>query len=173
VVVVAEEAGAAVVAAVLVEEVQVGPGKILKKEEEIKLVELISKLEHETTGEVRIHLTKHVSKHGVMTDAQTCFDKLGMNKTKDRNGVLLYIAVSDKQLACIGDAGIHAKVHTSGWQALVTEITGHFAKGEFFAGLYRAIEKIGSFLNEYFPQVESANPNELPNTVSYDEDSTS
>lgn len=165
-------AGAAEAVAAQAEEAQVGPGKVLKKEEESKLVELISKLEHETTGEVRIHLTKHVSKYGVMTDAQNCFDKLGMSKTKDRNGVLLYIAVNDKQLACIGDAGIHEKVHSEGWQALVSEITSHFAKGEFFEGLYRAIEKIGVFLKEYFPHDGSTNPDELPNTVSYDENSS-
>jgi uncharacterized membrane protein len=38
-----------------------------------------------------------------------------MEQTKDRNGVLLYIAMESKQLAIYGDEGIHKIVGQDYW----------------------------------------------------------
>lgn len=147
-----------------VEGAQVAVGSILNKAEEARLVDVIRKMELGTTGEIRIHITKSVSKNGIMADAAATFEKLGMTKTRQRNGVLLYIAVKAHELAVIGDEGIHKIVGQEGWQHIVDDLRAYFAKGDYYAGLHKAIEGIGAVLTAHFPGTGS--PNELPDQIS-------
>jgi uncharacterized membrane protein len=146
------------------EEAQVAVGEILNKSEEKRLVELIRSVEKNTTGEIRVHITKSVSAKGVMTDAARAFTALGMDKTADRNGVLLYIAVKDHALACLGDKGIHEKIGDDGWKKIIDDLRAYFAKGDYFAGLHRAIEGIGETLKTHFPGAGGIN--ELSDEIS-------
>ncbi len=47
--------------------------------------------------------------------AERAFDRLGMDRTKDRNGVLFFIVPSRKRFVVLGDEGIHAKVGQEFW----------------------------------------------------------
>jgi uncharacterized membrane protein len=152
--------------AYLAEVVQVADGEILNKAEEERLVGLIRTIERKTTGEIRVHITKHVTRLGVIQDANRAFLKLGMDKTERRNGVLLYIAVKDHELACIGDEGVHKIVGDNGWQHIVTSLQDHFKKGDYYLGLHKAVVSIGSILETHFPG--QASVNELPDEISRD-----
>lgn len=139
-------------------------GELLNKGEEARLVEAIRTAESKTTGEIRVHIAKRVSSHGIMADAAKSFVKLGMTETATRNGVLLYVAVKSRELACIGDKGIHEIVGNEGWNHIINELKAHFAKGDYFVGLHKAVQSIGETLARHFPGTGGIN--ELPDEIS-------
>ena len=81
------------------------------------------------------------------------------------NGVLIYLAVSDKAFAICGDKGINDLVPTDFWVTTKEAMLFHFKNGNFKEGLVDGIQKAGSQLKSYFPwQKEDAN--ELSNEIS-------
>ncbi|MBD4807224.1 TPM domain-containing protein, partial [Xanthomonas citri pv. citri] len=67
--------------------------------------------------------------------AAVYFRRLGMDKTAQRNGVLIYIATDDHQFAIVGDSGIHAKVSPDFWEETKELMLRHFKQGDLVQGL--------------------------------------
>ena len=88
-----------------------------------------------------------------------------MDKTEQRNGVLLYIAVESKQFAILGDEGINAKVSEDFWDLEKELMLSHFKKAEYTKGIELAILKVGEKLKEFFPYQED-DTNELSDEIS-------
>ncbi len=84
------------------------------KEQQAQILASVREAENETSGEIRVHIESKL-KGDVLDRAAWLFKKLGMHKTAERNGVLFYLAVSDRKFAIIGDAGINAKVPEGFW----------------------------------------------------------
>lgn len=101
-----------------------------------------------------------------MAAAGRWFDRLRMDATRERNGILFYVAVDDRVFAIVGGAGIHAKVGDAFWGALRDAMRDAFAKGEPATGLRRAIDEAGRRLAEHFPR-RGDDRNELPDEISY------
>jgi uncharacterized membrane protein len=99
--------------------------------------------------------------------AQAHFFKLGMDKTRERNGVLIFVAPCTQKFAVIGDVAVHKKCGDEFWRVLTEEMTAHFREGHFNRGLLHAIGKAGSLLAEHFPR-RPDDVNELPNAVERD-----
>ena len=75
-----------------------------------KIIEdAIKEAEKATSGEIRLHVENHCSKN-VLDRASEVFSLLEMHKTTERNGVLFYLALKDKQFAIIGDVGFYRKM---------------------------------------------------------------
>jgi uncharacterized membrane protein len=89
-----------------------------------------------------------------------------MNATRERNGILFYVAVVDRAFAIVGGEGIHAKVGAGFWDSLRDAIQKSFADGDPASGLTRAIEEAGARLAEHFPR-RADDTNELADEVSY------
>ncbi|MDT2405363.1 TPM domain-containing protein, partial [Enterococcus avium] len=79
------------------------------------IVAAIKEAEHRTSGEIRIYVEGRCYLVNPVHRAMEIFAELRMDKTAERNAVLLYIAMKDRQLAIYGDAGIHDKVGTAFW----------------------------------------------------------
>ena len=78
--------------------------------DEVKLVTgAIREAEKDTSGEIRVHLDEKCPS-APMERAEAVFNYLGMDKTKLRNGVLIYVACQSKVFAIIGDKGINDAV---------------------------------------------------------------
>ena len=88
--------------------------KFLSKEEEQQVVQSIQSAEHQTSGEIRVHI-ESVCKGNVLDRAAWLFKSLKMHETAQRNGVLIYLSTSDRKFAIIGDAGINAVVPAGFW----------------------------------------------------------
>ena len=87
-----------------------------------------------------------------------------MTKTKDRNGVLIFLAVRDKQVAIIGDRGIHEKVPEGFWDSEIAPMRG--VSGEEICGrVVRAILKAGEKLKAFYPYHDE-DQNELADDIS-------
>lgn len=141
------------------------PKKQLTPEQEKEIVTAIREAEKETSGEIRIHIAGHC-KENILDCASRTFAHLGMHKTALRNGVLIYIALQDKQLAIIGDAGINSTVPPGFWDDIQKQMTGRFRKGEVCEGICEAIHRVGQQLKNRFP-CEKEDKNELPDEVSF------
>lgn len=132
--------------------------------EEQEIVKAIQNAENNTSGEIRVHI-ENTSHKNPVDRALEVFYLLKMDATKQRNGILLYVAVESKQFAILGDEGIHKKVSDDFWNEEKELVLSHFAKKEYMKGLVRAIEQIGEKLKGYFPH-QSNDINELPNEIS-------
>lgn len=139
--------------------------KFLSKEEEQQVVQAIQSAEHQTSGEIRIHI-ESVCKGNVLDRAAWLFKSLKMHETAVRNGVLIYLSTSDRKFAIIGDAGINAVVPDEFWNDVKELMTGCFSRGEMVEGFVLGIGKVGEKLKAFFPYQEE-DVNELPDEISY------
>jgi uncharacterized membrane protein len=138
---------------------------LLSKEDERRVIEAIRSAEAMTSGEIRVHVERW-SGGASMEAAARWFERLGMKATRERNGILIYIAVDERAFAVVGDEGIHGKVGPAFWDALRDILRDAFAKGDHAAGLMRAIAEAGAQLQAHFPRRED-DRNELSDRVSF------
>jgi len=125
----------------------------------------IKNAELETSGEIRVHVENECD-GDVLDRTATVFEKLGMNKTKLRNGVLFYLAVKNRKFAIIGDAGINTEVPDDFWEIVKLRMLNHFREGRFSQGLIDGIDLTGIELRKFFPY-QTNNVNELPDDISF------
>jgi len=137
---------------------------LLTKQQQEQIVKAIRMAEQGTAGEIRVHI-EDSTKKDPMLRAEEVFLKLGMHQTKERTGVLIYVAVKDHQLAVIGDKGINDVVGKDFWEMERDLLVEHFTKGNYAEGLVKVIGLIGEQLKQFFPK-KAGDINELPDEVS-------
>lgn len=125
----------------------------------------IREAEMNTSGEIRVHLETSVT-GDVLDRAAWIFAKVGMHKTKNRNGVLIYLAVENKKFAIIGDTGINSKVPGDFWDKTRELIESKFREQKYTEGIVEGILMVGQQLKEFFPHKRD-DVNELPDDISY------
>jgi uncharacterized membrane protein len=138
----------------------------LNRLENDAIVAAIQEAEGKTSGEIRVFITQ-LKPDDPIAAAQIQFERLGMHKTKDRNGVLIFVAPQVRRFAVIGDAGVHARCGEAFWRHTADEISGHFKRDEFTQGIVHGIRKAGELLAEHFPR-QSNDRNELSDEVATD-----
>ena len=141
------------------------PKEFIGKENEALIAKAIEEAEHQTSGEIRVHIESKC-KEEVLDRAAWLFKKLKMNETKDRNGVLIYLSINDRKFAILGDSGINKVVPAGFWNEIKEMMIGHFGRGEFAVGLIHGIEQAGVQLKQYFPW-QTDDTNELSDEISY------
>jgi uncharacterized membrane protein len=138
---------------------------LFSEKDQERIREAVAAAERATSGEIRICVEKTCT--GTALDrAVSYFHKLGMNQTKLRNGVLIYIAVEDHQFAIIGDTGINKLVPENFWQTTKDLMLGHFKNGEMAEGIIAGIHEAGQQLQTFFPSVAN-DTNELSNDIAF------
>ncbi len=136
----------------------------LSKGEEQEIIEAIRTAEKNTSGEIRVHLEAHTDDDHY-NRALEVFYQLEMDKTKDQNGVLIYVAVEDHKFVICGDKGINDVVPNDFWNTTKDVMQSHFKKGNFKQGLVEGVLKAGEELKGHFPWQED-DENELSNEIS-------
>lgn len=138
--------------------------EFLTKQQEQDIIEAIRIAEQNTSGEIRVHIEASSDKDHYER-ALEVFHLLKMYNTKDKNGVLIYVAVHDKKFVICGDKGINQVVPKDFWNTTKDSIQHHFKKGDFKQGLVDGILKAGEELKAHFPwQIDDEN--ELSNEIS-------
>lgn len=127
------------------------------------IAQAIRQAEEKTSGEIRVY-AEAKRKGDVVTHATAVFHYLKMNETKERNGVLFYLAYKDRQFAIVGDEGIHRKVGNNFWDDVKKTMGSLFHQGKFTDGLQKGIRMTGEKLKQYFPY-SSEDKNELPDEI--------
>lgn len=139
---------------------------ILNREEDQRVVEAIRQAERNTSGEIKVHIENRC-KGDVEQRSLFIFDKLKLNETQLRNGVLIYLAVKDHKFAILGDKGINDVVEDNFWNDVKDLMLNQFKDGHFAEGLEQGIMHCGEKLKAYFPY-QSDDINEIPDDISYE-----
>lgn len=133
--------------------------------EQQQLVDAISQAELNTSGEIRLHL-ENFCFGNELERAKKVFVKLQLHRTRERNGVLIYMATLSRKIAIIGDEGIHSKLGTEFWNRLVEQLIGQLKKDRKADALAECIVECGKQLGKFFP-LQSDDTNELSNDISF------
>lgn len=136
------------------------------KEQKAEILDSIKEAEKATSGEIRVHIESSCQED-VLDRASWIFNKLNMYKTADRNGVLFYLAVSDRKFAVIGDGGINAIVSEGFWDEIKQLMEKYFSEGKFSEGLSQGILMTGAQLKINFPFSKN-DINELSDEITFD-----
>ena len=139
---------------------------ILNREEDHRVVEAIRQAELNTSGEIKVHIENHC-KGDVEERSLVVFNRLKLNETQLRNGVLIYLAVKDHKFAILGDEGINNVVEEGFWNDIRDLMAYAFKEGRFADGLEQGIQRCGEKLKAYFPY-QSDDINEIPDEISYE-----
>jgi uncharacterized membrane protein len=134
-------------------------------EEKQQIIEAVRNAEGMTSGEVRVFVENRCSYMDAIDRAKEIFAELKMYETKDRNAVLVYVALKDKQLAIFGDEGIHNKLGNDYWNTEVKKMIDNFNKENYAEGIKEVVNDIGEALTQLFPYNNDTDKNELPDDI--------
>jgi len=139
------------------------PKNFISKLAEYRVVAAIATAEKNTSGEIRVCISNRPHSDPIAA-AQKRFEKLGMTKTRERNGVLIYFVPLSQKFAVIGDAGIHAKCGEDFWRSITAEMHELLQSEKFTDAVVLAVEKVGRALAEHFPR-RPDDTDELPDQI--------
>jgi len=142
--------------------------QMLTKEDLSDIASAIGEAEKSTEGEIRVSIRQkrkwREKKRTIEELARQEFQMLGITKTKDRTGILIFLLLEDKKFFILADEGIHSKVEDGTWDKIAKEMSDHFSKKNFRHGILHGVQSVGRELSKFFPAT-STNTNELPNDV--------
>jgi uncharacterized membrane protein len=134
-----------------------------------KIARAIATAEEKSSGEIRVFVSRQKPETDAeaLALAQRIFTRLGMTKTKHRNGVLLFFAPATQKFAIIGDSGVHEKCGPAFWEEVAVALTPMLKQREFTSAVISGVERAGKALADHFPRAPD-DSNELPNVVERD-----
>ncbi len=88
----------------------------------------------------------------------------GLTETRERTGVLIYVALAERYAEVRADSGIASKVDADIWRKLVAQLIEDIRQDHLARGLETAVAEVGRILAEHAPP-RSDDMDELPNKV--------
>src|SRR5262245_40682812 len=140
--------------------------KLLQVIDREKIKHTIESAERLTSGEICVSVAP-LFWGSVEKAADKAFARLGMTRTKDRNGVLFFVVPARRKFVVLGDQGIHDRVGQDFWNAVAAAVSEKFRQGDFTGGLVHGIETVGEQLSTHFPYDPDTDKNELPDDVDF------
>ena len=142
--------------------------QMFAKEDLAAIAIAVGEAEKTTAGEIRVSIRQRrkwrEKKRTIEELTRQEFHLLGMTKTKDRTGILIFLLLEDKKFFILADDGIHAKVEDGTWDKITKEMSDHFSQKNFRLGIIHGVKSVGGELAKYFPR-KSDDTNQLPNDV--------
>src|SRR2546423_15543306 len=125
--------------------------EFVNKLEHDRIIDAIHDAESKTSGEIRVFIQRGKLDVDPLLAAQKKFHKLGMQKTSERNAILIFVVPRAHKFAVVGDKAIHEKCGEVFWQRLVESMRENFRNERFSDALAEAIEEAGKVLGDHFP----------------------
>jgi uncharacterized membrane protein len=91
------------------------------------------------------------------------FTELGVWNTREKNGVLIYVLLAERDVEIVADSGFDGRVEQSEWLRCCTVIEREFAARRWRDGVLRGIEAVTVPLVRAFPALGKRNPDEQRN----------
>lgn len=143
--------------------------KYFTKEDLRQITAACSTAEKQTAGEIRVSIfsrrPRKLRKKSLEEAALEEFYRLGMDKTRDKTGILLLIILAERKFQILADSGINAKVDQQTWDELAGQLSARFKEGKYLEGIRNCVQRMGAILAQHFP-IKSDDTNELSNEVS-------
>ncbi|WP_158828920.1 TPM domain-containing protein [Mucilaginibacter lacusdianchii] len=138
---------------------------LFNEEAQQRIRSAVEEAERNTSGEIRVCLEKSC-KDEALDRAARYFYQLEMDKTKLRNGVLIYLAIADRKFAIIGDAGINQVVPDNFWDTTKEAMLTEFKQDNLVNGIITGVSMAGQQLKQYFPYALK-DKNELSDDIAF------
>ena len=142
------------------------PKSFLTSNEKDNIDLAIKNAESDTSAQIKFVIARHCWTD-IKTKAATIFKKFGLDKTQQRNCVLILLVISNREFLIYGDQGIHEKVGQDFWDATLQQMQMYFRNGKFETGITETVTSIGQKLAAHFPPVENS-INEISDEVAYE-----
>ena len=145
--------------------------RLLSDEDFDDIVHAIHAAEAESSAEIRVHLERRLHRRrgskpqDALERARTVFGDLGMHRTAERHGVLIYLALEDRKLAIVGDEGIHRRVGEGYWAQVRDIMVEKLKVATPREAILAAVQEVRRVLGEHFPR-RPGDANELSDQVS-------
>ncbi len=104
---------------------------------------------------------KHAQAHEA---ASREFLRRGMTRTREKTGVLIYLALAEHHAEILADTGIADRVDAAIWAEIIANLTRAIRDRRMIEGLEEAIRRTGAILAEHAPP-RLDDVDELPNKV--------
>ncbi|MCC6865924.1 MAG: TPM domain-containing protein [Ignavibacteria bacterium] len=140
-------------------------------EDELKDIQLAAdEAEAKTIGEIvlsfrdkKSFLEKLYSNHEL---ALKDFETLGVFKTKERTGVLIFLIFEENYYDIIADEGIYSKIPDEIWNKMEAKLKEEFRNKNYATGIKVLINAMSEVLTKEFPtRAGAVNDDELNNEI--------
>ena len=142
------------------------PNKFLSKRELSRVTAKIAGVEKLTSAEIKLILVRQCWAD-IRRKAHRIFKKYNLDKTAQRNCVLILIVTTNRQYLIYGDQGIHEKVGQDFWDEARNAMSNKFKQNEFGDGICTGIHLIGQKLAHIFPY-QTGDENEISDNVEFE-----
>jgi putative membrane protein len=88
--------------------------------------------------------------------ALTQFALRGLDHAPERNGVLLYVSMSERYARIVADVGVDHLVSHQAWRGVIDDLGAAMRRGEREAALKSAAAALSDLLARHFPAAEGA-----------------
>ncbi|HUT37060.1 MAG TPA: TPM domain-containing protein [Planctomycetota bacterium] len=143
------------------------PDRFLTHTERVQVEAAVAEAELRTSAEVKLVIARYCWSD-IRAKAAAVFRKLGLDKTAERNAVLILLVTTNREFLIHGDEGIHQKVGQGFWDDVRGVMEEHFREGRFGEGLAEGIRRIGGKLADHFPR-HAEDKNEIPDEVAFEQ----
>lgn len=89
------------------------------------------------------------------------FAALGLHRTRDHTGVLIYASLAERRAEVLADEGIYARTPPQVWDEVVDRLVAGLRRGDAAGGFVEAISRTGEILADCLPP-RDGDRNELP-----------
>ncbi len=115
-------------------------------------------------------LTRLATPPGILEDrvaarAASAFLEEEVFATRERTGILIFLALFERQVVILGDAGINSKVEPDEWGSIADTLAGGIRQGRTVGALVESIEACGRLLAERKVELRRDDANELPDEL--------
>jgi len=141
------------------------PRKFLADAETSAINVAVREAERKTSAELKVVIARHCWGN-LKTKARNIFGELRLDKTEQRNCVLILLVVANREFLIYGDEGIHARVGQGFWDDVCEQMREAFRRDEFGEGIAGGVRRIGEKLAQYFPH-EREDVDEISNEIVY------
>lgn len=142
--------------------------QILNDDELLRISKKIKEKEKITSGEIVVSIKERNSfsfnKKNLRELAELEYNRIGINKTRDNTGILLYFLLERREFYILADSAINEKVSDDLWDTVKGRMEAFFKNGEFCKGIITAVDEVGDTLAKYFP-IKPDDTNEISNKV--------
>ena len=132
-----------------------------------RIARAIAEAEAKSTGEIVVSLAPFFI-GSIERAAERAWERLGISRTRDRNGVLLFVVPGRRKLFVRGDQGIHEKVGPEFWAEVARAVSARLAEkgGTRTDALVHGVSLVGDALQKHFPRREwDGKTNQLPDLI--------
>jgi uncharacterized membrane protein len=126
----------------------------------------VAKSEREHSGEVRFAVEPALDTSALLAGesarerALEVFSLLRLWDTDERNGVLIYLLLADRDIEIVADRGLNI-VQPAEWEAICKTMEQALRRGQFQTALVDGVQAVSRMVARHFPR-RAGDRNELP-----------